>query len=161
MLNKIYLVLLAVAVLVMAFFTYYSWSWLQSIGSPLAVVENYDFYSEISWIFLWISGLVLLVIGNAILWTYRRSWAMWISAAYFAVFVLIKCFWLDPTFSSFRKINRLPEGGVILGPIAAVILCLVASGIVYFDQYIISRLAEKMHPAVPPPVPEADDGIVD
>jgi hypothetical protein len=86
MLNKIYLVLLGIAVLVVVFFTFYSWSWLQSIGEPLAVVENYRFWSSISWDFLWISAVVLLVAANAILWTHRTPWPMWTAAAYFAIF---------------------------------------------------------------------------
>src|SRR5215470_1901527 len=102
MLNKIYLVLLGATVLVMAFFTYYSWSWLQSIGSPLAVVENYEFWSNGSWVFLWISTLTLLIAGNIVLWIHRRSWSMWLAAGYFAVFILIRGFWLDSLFDAFK-----------------------------------------------------------
>ena len=160
MLNKIYFALLGVAVLVMGFFTFYSWSWLQSIGEPQAVVEHYRFWSETSWIFLWISAPVLLVVGNAILWSNRSSWAMWTSAAYFAIFVLIKCFWLDPVCVSFKQTKNLPEGGVFLGPVAAIILCVIGAGIVYFDQYILSQFVEKMHPSPSPvyeEVPAAED----
>jgi len=149
MLNKIYLALLAVAVLVMAFFTYYCWSWLQSIGVPRDTAANYEYFAELSWFFLWISAPVLLVIGNVILWISRHAWAMWVAAAYFAVFVLLKGFWLDPSFAVFRRSSGLPEDSFTLGPFAAVVLCFVAAGIVFFDQFIISRFVEKMHPARP------------
>ncbi|MGH9819553.1 MAG: hypothetical protein ACRD43_05235, partial [Pyrinomonadaceae bacterium] len=100
-----------------------------------------------SWVFLWISAAVLLVVGNAVLWTYRRSWAMWTAAAYFVVFVLIKYFWLNQGFLAFKKTNGLSDGSFDLGPFFAVILCLIAGGIVFFDQFIVLRLVEKMHPA--------------
>jgi len=157
MLNKIYLALLAAAFFVMAFFAFYSWSWLQSIGSPLAVVENFNFHSELSWIFLWISAVVLLVVGNAILWIHRKSWAMWITCVYFALFVLIKYLWLDQAFFAFKRTNNLLEGGFNFGPFSAIFLCLIAVGIVFFDQFIVSRLAEKMHPTT---VPETDGPII-
>lgn len=146
MLNKIYLIVLAAALLVMAFFTYYSWSWLQSIGSPLTVIENYDFHAGISWVFLWISAAVLLLLGNAILWSHRKSWAMWVTGIYFVVLVLVKYFWLDPTFFTFKKTNGLAEGGLYAGPFLAVVLSLMAAAIVFFDQFIVVRLSEKMHP---------------
>ena len=162
MLNKIYFILLAASLLVMAFFTYYSWSWLQSIGSPRAVVENFNFHSELSWVFLWVSSVILLVFGNAVHWTYRRSWPMWVAAGYFAAFVLIKYFWLDRAYLTYRKTHGLFEGSFDLGPFFAVVLCLVAVGIVFFDQFIVSRLAEKMHPkplpaAVEESVPETEN----
>ena len=85
---------------------------------------------------------------------------MWISAAYFAVFILLKCLWLDTSFVSFKQTKNLPEGGVFLGPVAAIILCVIGAGIVYFDQYILSQFVEKMHPSPLPiyeEVPAAED----
>ena len=46
--SKIYLAILAVAVVVMAFFTYYAWSWLQSIGQPVAAAAGYDYHSRLA-----------------------------------------------------------------------------------------------------------------
>lgn len=146
MVNKIYLGTLAAALIVMSFFTYYLWSWLQSIGSPAAVVENFDFFAGWSRVFLWISAVVLMLVSNAVLWTYRRSWAMWITATYFAIFIVIKYFWLDQAFVVFKKTNGFSDSSINWGPFFGVILCLVAGGIVFFDQFIIVRLAEKMHP---------------
>jgi hypothetical protein len=50
--NKIYLIILAAAILAMGVLLYLPFSWLQSIGAPATVRDNYLYYSNISWMFL-------------------------------------------------------------------------------------------------------------
>ncbi|HKX84070.1 MAG TPA: hypothetical protein VJL58_07620, partial [Pyrinomonadaceae bacterium] len=107
--NRIFLIALAIAVLPMAFLTYYSWDWLRSIGSPASVVENYAFYSSLGWAFLWISTIVLLVLANAVLWAYRRSWALWTTLIYFILFVAVKSFWLERSFAAYAQSHGVYE----------------------------------------------------
>lgn len=42
--NKVYLALLAIGILVGGFFSYYAWSWLQSIGDPRAAWEAFNYH---------------------------------------------------------------------------------------------------------------------
>lgn len=65
--NRIYLLVLAVCTVIMVFFTYYSWTWLKSIGSPQAAVEGYLYHSGLAWKFLWISSIALVILANAVL----------------------------------------------------------------------------------------------
>ena len=48
MLTKIFTVLLTVSILVMAFLTFYSWSWLGSIGAPASAATGYEYHAGIS-----------------------------------------------------------------------------------------------------------------
>src|SRR5215203_878872 len=100
--NKIYLAVLAVAFLVMCFFTFYANSWLGSIGSPKDALAGYEYYAGLSSIFLSISAVVLLILANVILWYTRRGWAMWTTLAYFAIFVILRFFWLEKSRYTFQ-----------------------------------------------------------
>jgi len=144
--SKIYLAALAVSIAVMAFFTYYSWSWLQSIGLPAAVAAGFEYHSAIAWPVLWISAVALLLLGNAVLWTTGRSWAMWVTFVYFAAMIVIRFFWLNATFLQFQKEKGLAEGGISVGPLLAVILIALMAAIVFFDQFIVPRLRLKTLP---------------
>ncbi len=144
--NRIYLAALAICVATMVFFSYYSWSWLKSIGSPPAAVEGYQYHSELSWMFLWISSIALLIIANFVLGKYRRSWAMWVTFVYFAVFVVIRYVVLEQAFFQYKKSNGLWEGGFSLAPVAAVIFCAAAAVVVYTNQFVGVRLRERMFP---------------
>ncbi|HRI04204.1 MAG TPA: hypothetical protein PLL77_10715 [Pyrinomonadaceae bacterium] len=144
--SKIYLAILAVACLVMAFFTFYSWSWLQSIGLPAAAVAGYEYHSGLAWPVLWIATIALLVLGNAVLWASERAWAMWVTFLYFSVFVIIRYFWLDQAFFQFKKTNGLFDGSFSIAPLMAVILVVIMAAIVFFDQFIVLRLRAKTYP---------------
>lgn len=144
--SKIYLVILAIAIIVMAFFTFYSWSWLQSIGLPAAAVAGYEYHAGLAWPALWILTIALLAVGNVILWTSGRAWAMWVTFIYFSAFAVIRYFWLDQAFFQFRKTNGLFDGSFSIAPLMAVILVVLMAAIVFFNQFIVLRLRAKTYP---------------
>ena len=139
--NKIYFALLAVAVLLMFFFTFYAYSWFGSIGNPKDALEGYYYYAGLGSTFLWFSSAVLLILANVILWTTRRGWAMWTTFAYFAIFVLLRTFWLEKARYNFENSDSL-----FFTPVIGVILIIVAGAIVFFNQFFNLRLNEKMYP---------------
>jgi hypothetical protein len=146
--NKIYLAVLAVAVVVLCFFTFYSNSWLGSIGDPKATKDYYEFYSGLSWTILWISSLILLILANILLWKTRRGWAMWTTFLFFAVFTIVRYFWLEQTFFAFKKSNGLWQGEFSLTPVIGVILIVIAAAVVFLNQFLNLRSNEKMYPPV-------------
>lgn len=145
--NRIYFVVIAVCVVVMSALTYYSWSWLQSIGAPRAAVEGYTYHSGIAWNFLWVSSVALLILANVILAKYQKSWAMWASLVYFAVFVVIRYFWLEGSFSQLNHSSGLGEAGMSWAPVTGVIICIAAAAVVIANQFLALRISEKMYPA--------------
>ena len=157
--SKIYLVILAVAIIVMAFFTFYSLSWLQSIGLPAAAVAGYEYHAGLAWPALWIATIALLVLGNAILWASGRAWAMWVTFIYFSAFAVIRYFWLDQTYFQFKKTNGLFDGSFSIAPLMAVILVVLMAAIVFFDQFIVLRLRAKTDPAAAKEAPPAESEV--
>lgn len=146
MFSKIYLAALGLSAAVMAFFTYYSWSWLQSIGQPAAAVAGFEYNSNLAWMALWITSIVLLLLGNAVLWTTRSAWAMWLTFIFFSVFVVAKFFWLNLALAHFLIGNESAGAGVLTGPFLAVLLIVVMAAIVFFDQFMVIKLREKTYP---------------
>lgn len=146
--SKLYLALLGLSLVVMAFLTYYSWSWLQSIGIPAGAIAGYEYHSGFAWTALWLSTTVLLLLGNAVLWASGRAWAMWTTFLYFAVLVVVKFFWLDEALFHFKKSNNFLDGSFSVGPFFAVILIALVAVIVFFDQFVVVRLYRKMYPPV-------------
>lgn len=148
--NKIYLIILAAAILAMGVLLYLPFSWLQSIGAPAIVRDNYLYYSNISWMFLLVSSLILLITGNVVLWKTRRSWAIWTTLLYFAIFMVAQTFWLENSFFRFKQNNNFTSGAVSWSPISGTVLIALAAVIVFFNQYLVKRLAEKTYaPAQP------------
>ena len=96
--------------------------------------------------FLWITSIALLISANFVLGKYRRSWAMWVTFVYFAVFVVIRYFLLEQAFFQYKKTNGLWEGGFLLAPVAAVIFCAAAAVVVYANQFVGVRLRERLFP---------------
>lgn len=148
--NKLYLVILSIGVLAMLCLTYLSYSWLQSVTKPADVVANYTFYNTLYWNVLGISSLLLLIVANVILWINRKSWALWLSLLYFAVFVILQTFWLGETYSAFQTQNNLPAvqssfGGMVLG----VLLCVIAAVAVFFDQFLVTKMRDRVHGETP------------
>lgn len=148
--NKIYLIILAAAILAMGVLLYLPFSWLQSIGAPATIRDNYLYYSNISWIFLLASSLILLIAGNVVLWKTRRSWAIWTSLLYFAVFMVAQTFWLENSFFRFKQENNFANGAVSWSPLSGAVLIVLAAVIVFFNQYLVKRLLDKTYPPVQP-----------
>ena len=146
--SKIYLAFLALSITAMGFFTYYSWSWLQSKGNPVDAVAGFQYHSGLSWTVLWLSAAALLGLGNVVLWASSRTWAMWLTFLYFASFVIIAYFWLGESFFHYRKDNGLSEGSFSLGPFFAVVLIALVAAIVFFNQFLLVRVQQKMNPPI-------------
>lgn len=145
MLSKIYLAVLAVAVLVMCFFIFYANSWFGSIGDPRDALAGYDFYAGLSSTVLWISTAVLLILANIILWNTRLGWAMWTTFAFFAVFVVLRTFWLEKARYNFQNSDAF-----FFTPFVGVMLIIGFGAVVFFNQFLNLRLNEKMYPPSPP-----------
>jgi len=148
--NKIYLAILAAAVLATGILLYLPYSWLQSLTAPKDVAANYLFYANLSQMFLLISALILLVTANVVLWKTLRSWAIWATLLYFAVFTIAQKFWLDRAFFNYQQTNNLTDSAISFGAIFGAILIVLAAIIVFFDQYLIKRLLDKTSPPPPP-----------
>jgi hypothetical protein len=144
--NKIYLAVLIIAVVIMSFFTFYSHSWLGSIGDPKDALSGYEFYAGLGSTFLWISTAVLLILANILLWNSLRSWAMWTSFAYFAIFIILRFFWLETSAFNFQKANKFTESSFFFTPFVGVLFLIIVAAIVFFNQFMNLRLNERMHP---------------
>ena len=143
MLNKIYLGLLAIATIAMCFFTFYAHSWFGSIGSPQSALEGYYYFAGLGSIILAVSSVILLVTANVILWSTRRAWAIWTTFVYFAIFVLLRTFWLEKARYNFENSDSL-----FFTPMIGAILVIVAGTVVFINQFLNLRLSEKMYPAL-------------
>ncbi len=150
--NKIYTGILGISFLLMAGLVYYSYSWLQSVSAPPNVVQNYDYYANLSWMFLWISSLLLLVVANAVLWTTRNAWAMWTTFLYFGFFILIQKLWLDQLFFNFKQRNELTDSAISLGIFSGILLFVLAAAIVFSNQFIVKRMHDKMFAQTQPAI---------
>jgi hypothetical protein len=146
MLNKIYLVAFVVLLLLMSLLTWWAGSWLHSIGSPESVREGYFSSSGVGWMVLWASFIVLLVIANVVLWTTRKAWAVWLSFLYFALFIFLRYWWLEGDYLDFARRHSLTDSNFSTGPLVAAILVVGVGILIFFDQFIVLRLSEKMHP---------------
>jgi hypothetical protein len=144
MLSKIYLGLIALAFLVASGFTYFGYSWLQSIGDPKIAAENFQNVSGWNWTYIWISFLVLLLFSNLIIWREKVTWPIWSALAYFAVFIILNTFWLEQSFLTFKKTNELGDQVISISPMIGILVILVVAMAVFFNQYLIKRLLEKI-----------------
>ncbi|HMT09666.1 MAG TPA: hypothetical protein PKA82_16830 [Pyrinomonadaceae bacterium] len=143
MLSKVYLGLLAASVATMAFFTYYAFSWLQSIGSPNAAFEGYTYNAGAAFKFLIGSWVVLVVAATAIAWT-KKPWALWTSFLYFAVFGLAYYFWLDRSAFHFKQTAGLTDASYNFASILGVVLIIVAGIVTFCIHFMVSQLSKKM-----------------
>lgn len=144
--NRVYITALAAFTLILASITYYSWSWLRSIGSPTAAIAGFDTSDAIGWTFLWLTTVVLLVIANFVLARTLRAWALWTTFLYFGVFVVIKYFWLSVSATSFLRANDLDSGSYILGPFLALMLCVGFGAVVFLDQLVLVKISNRIYP---------------
>jgi hypothetical protein len=143
--NKIYLVALAVAVLGIGALGFLSYKWLHSISKPTDVVENYQYYANLYWTFLFISSLVLLILANVLLWLRRRAWALWTTFAYFAFFILLQTWWLNRVFLDFQITNNLTESTFSFLGLGATFLCIVVAVGIFFNQFLVLRMRDRIH----------------
>ncbi|MFV0389968.1 MAG: hypothetical protein ACK5NT_14590 [Pyrinomonadaceae bacterium] len=153
MLSKIFLGVLFVAFIVMGIVTYLSYSWLQSVTNPADVAQSYLYFANIGWNALWICFILLIIFANVILWKSRRAWALWSSFLFFAVCLVAQTFWLNSIFYSFAQENNLTGDGYILKPFIGAVLVLIAAIAVFFNQFIVLRLRDKLYGT------NANDGI--
>lgn len=145
MINKIFLLLFAISVLLLSTVTYLTYSQLQSNGfAPLQIISNFQFYDSWNKTLLWITSVVLLLAANLILWKNRSSWALWMSFGFFSVFVLLNMWWLSSAFINYTKDNDLSNGSFNVGGIFAAFFVVVVGIGVYFNQFIVFRLHDKM-----------------
>lgn len=142
--NKIYTAVLGIFFLLSAGLTYYAFNWLQSVSAPASVVQNYGYFANLGWMFLWISTLILLVLANVVLWATRNAWAIWATFLYFAFFILLQTFLLDVAFNSYKQRNGLDGATISLGVFLGVVLVGLAAAIAFFNQYLIKRMRDKM-----------------
>ncbi len=145
MLNKIYLVIFAVALLIMSFLTFFCYSQLQSIGfAPAQIVQNFEYYNGTYKLVHLISSLVLLVLSNIILWSYRRSWSLWVTFGFFAIFLLVDYWWLGDMLFNYQKANNLWQGSFYIGGLFAAIFCVIIGIGIFFNQFLVLRMRDKM-----------------
>lgn len=145
MFTKIYLAIFAVAFLVMLTVTILAYTQLQSFGfPPPQIVQNFEYYDGLLKTILWISSILLLVLANVILWTSRKSWALWVTFAYFAVFILLDMWWLADSRVFYQKQNGLFDGSFQVGGIFAAFLVVIVGIGVFFNQFLVLRLHDKM-----------------
>ena len=146
MLSKIYLGALTLAVLVVAFFTYYAWSWLQSIGDPQGAWESFNYDKRAGVYVLIASTGLLLLIANIVLWMSRSAWAMWISYIYFTVFVILLLVLMHLLGVQFCEKNAVcVSPSRVIGPLLAAFGILVLGVLVFFNQFFVIRLHAKMY----------------
>ncbi len=148
--NKIYAGVLGAAFLVMSVLTYLTFNWLQSVDKPANVVANYNYNAGISRTFLWISSIILLILANVLFWRTRKSWGLWTTLLYFAIFTIAQTFWLDNAFLHYQQASNLTDKNFSFSPVFGVTMLVLAGIVVFFNQYLIKRLYDKTFPAQQP-----------
>lgn len=147
--TKIFAAALLLCIFILGFITYYSWSWLNSIGLPSAAIIGFEQFDSYGWTFLWISSIALLGLANVILIRTGKAWAMWITFLYFAVFVVAKYFWLAVAATNFQRDSNLPSNNYLLGPFLALFLCIAFGAIVFVNQLLVVRVTQTIYPPEP------------
>ncbi len=147
--KKTYFATLAIFAAILAFFMYYAWSWLASIGAPADAFAGYEFWSSLGWVGLWIATVILLFNANIVFAKTEEPWAFSATFAFFAVFVVAKFFWLGSAAIDFQQANNLPSGSAFLGPFLAIFLCTGFAGVVFVNHYVAERFRAKIYPAPP------------
>jgi hypothetical protein len=154
MLNKIFLAVLFISFLVMSGLTYFCYDSLTHIGfSPKQIVENFNSYRATYFTALWVSSAALLVFSNILLWSSRRAWSLWISFVFFAFFLILQTFWLGNKLQSYLSVEFPSETSLGLGGIAGAFACIVAAIGVFFNQFLVIRLRDKMFPTSSKDIP--------
>jgi hypothetical protein len=160
--TKLYLAVVAVSALLVAFFMFYAWSWLHSIGLPTDAAAGFAYNTSSAATTLWIATFGLLILGNAVLWTTGRSWAMWTTFVFFSAFSIAKTFWLNQVYISYDQRHFGGEYDILTSgfQLVTVILVVLAAVIVFLDMYLVIRLRAKTYPkplVIEEPEPEIED----
>jgi hypothetical protein len=143
--NKVYAGILLLAIVLISGSSLYAYSWLSSIGDPRSALANYGFFAGLATMALWCASLVLLAIGNVILWTSRNAWALWTTFVFFAVFTIVDYFVLSPAAFAFKKSNGLWQGEFSLSYFVGAGIVIVVGVLVFMNQYVNVRLNRKMY----------------
>lgn len=158
--TKIFLIVLAVALLSMLVLTYFSYAQLQSIGfAPKDIAASFLSYGSIYWTGLWVSSLALLILANVVLWLNRRAWALWATFLFFAIFVLVRTWWLNELYVGYTKQNNLPAETLFGYGILGVLLCIIAAVGIFFNQFLVLRMRDRVYRVDKPAA--ADSAIVE
>jgi hypothetical protein len=158
--NKIFPVVLAVAVVAMLILTFLAYSQLQSVGfAPAVIAENYLTYENYFRQFLWISSLILLILANVWLWMEGRSWALWATLLYFSFFTLLHGWWLGGVFSDYLLEKNLPKSGISFGILISTFVCMICAVGIFFDQFLVLRMRERMYKIDAPVEPSEEISI--
>ncbi|HEY2847977.1 MAG TPA: hypothetical protein VGI80_09170 [Pyrinomonadaceae bacterium] len=136
----------------MGFFTYYSWGWLESIGKPEDAIAGYESTSGIAWTMLCVCSICLLFIACGAIWAKGRAWALWLTFAYFAVFVAIRAFWLDRGYQELLERSAGINTKAWATPVVAVLMIIGATVPVLALQYLIVVLRQKFRRAETPTI---------
>ena len=161
MLSKIYLGVLAIAIAVMAFFTYYAWSWLQSIGDPQGAWESFNYNKRTGVYVLIASTGLLLLIANIVLWMSRSAWAMWTSYIYFTVFVILLLVLMHLLGAQFCENNVVcVSPSRVIGPLLAAFGIVILGTLVFLNQFFVIRLNAKMFSVNERSETDLDEGTV-
>ncbi len=149
MLRNIYLAVLALSAAVCGFFIYYGQTWLASIGDPQTAYDGFAYHHALGGAALWIASGLLLLLANIILLTTRSAWAMWTTFAFFAVFTLIRYFWTGPAGFAFHQSFDPNAATYNFSVFLGVFLIVGAAVVVFFDQFLIVRILQKMYGTEP------------
>jgi uncharacterized membrane protein len=144
--NKIYFGLLSVAFATMLVMTFWCYNWLGSIDKPETVAANFLNSQSVYWTTLWILSAVLMIVANVLLWTKRSAWALWATFVFFAAFIVMQTWWLGERFNDFSKANNMPTTFAM--GIVGIVLCIITAVGVFFNQFIVFRMRDKMFPAI-------------
>lgn len=125
------------------FFSYYAWSWLQSIGSPDAAIAGFEYHHRLAESAIWLSTLVLIGVANGVMWLTGRVWAMWVTFFYFVATKFGVAFWLENAHAAFLANISGRSNGIVSSLLLNVILSGLVGAVIFFDQYIVIRLREK------------------
>lgn len=145
--TKIFLILFVVALLALSWLTILSYLQLQSVGfAPRDIAAGFLGYRDIFWFWLPASTLVLLIVSNVIIWISRQAWALWLTYLFFAAFTLLQTWWLGELYGRYVEENSLADGGYFSGiGILSVLICIAAAVAVYFDQFLVLRMRDRVH----------------
>jgi hypothetical protein len=141
--NKIYLGLLSVAIITMGVMTFWCYNWLGSVDKPETVAANFVNSQSLYQTMLWITSAVLMIVANVLLWTKRSAWALWVTFVFFATFIVVQTWWLNSLSNAYLKANGMESGFVGMG-IVGIILCIITAVGVFFNQFIVFRMRDKM-----------------
>jgi hypothetical protein len=145
MLNKIFLAVLLISLLVMAALSYISSTSLNSVGfSPQQIVETFNGYNSMTWSALWITSGLLLILANVVLWSSRKAWSLWATFIFFSIFLLIQTIFIGDKLNSYIATNLNAQSGINFTGILGAFTCVFVAIGVFFNQFLVIRMRDKM-----------------